>query len=125
MNINYDKMPANGYVLGYFRTNIVFQGYNQVSELKEILENNGQLLELHVFDDVKEYRFVAKDDGQAIEQLIEDEEGKDTKVELVKVEDNLSNVMSVLKVVNYIDYDENGMITIDNYRLAPGKGGIN
>ena len=33
--------------------------------------------------------------------------------------------MSVLKVVNYIDYDENGMITIDNYRLAPGKGGIN
>lgn len=134
-NIDYNKMPANGYVLAYFRGSILFDRYTQVSQLEEQLNSKGQLLELHVFDDTKEYRLVVKDNGDTIEQLIEDSEDQDTKVELVKVVDTfakntaeeyaLSQVMPTLKVINYIDYDENGMITINNYRLAPGERGNN
>lgn len=118
-------MPASGYVLAYFRKCIVFERYSDASCIEKILTDNQQLLELHAFDDDKEYRYVLKDNGEALEHVIEDEAGRDTKVELVKVEESLSSVMSSLKVVNYIDYDENGMISINNYRLAPGKGGIN
>lgn len=125
VTINYNKMPASGYVLAYFRNCIVFEEYSDTAQLENILNDNQQLLELHAFDESKEYRLVFKDNKDALEQVIEDEAGRDTKIELVKVEESLLSVMSTLKVVNYIDYDENGMIAINNYRLAPGKGGNN
>ena len=48
-------------------------------------------------------------------------EYKDTKIEHVKLEKKYAESIkcNYLKVINYRDYDKNGMISINNYRLAP------
>jgi len=124
LHINYDKMPCKGYVFACYRTEVIFQKYDGIEELKELLIKTSELLELHAFDEKREYRLIRKQTGAYMETIIEDTSDKDAateKIEYVKIEKKYEDVLKVLKVINYIEYDENGMIGINNYRLAPGK----
>ena len=126
---DFNRIPDSGYVLAYFRLELVF--FFAKSGIKEELQKRGleNLLELHIFDENQEYRLIHMQNGKWIETLISDETEtylengkvmqKDKKTECVQVEEKFANVMKYLNVINYIDYDENGMISIQNYRLSP------
>lgn len=117
--IDLKKVPDEGYLLAYFRSELVF--FYQ-SGIRELLEKKGldHLLELHVFDEKEEYRLLRTGKGKWIEVIVSDEKvQKEKKVECVKLEKEYEGVMKYLNVINYIDYDENGMISINQYRLAP------
>ena len=118
--VDLNRIPDTGYMLAYFRLELVFMESGIKEELqKRELED---LLELHIFDENKEYRLIRMQDGTWIETLVSDDvEQKDKKVECVKVEEKYAHIMKYLNVINYIDYDENGMISIQNYRLSPAK----
>lgn len=118
-HIELKKVPDKGYLLAYFRSELVF---SYQSGIQELLEKKGleNLLELHVFDENEEYRLLRTGKGKWIEVTVSDEKvQKEKKVECVKIEKKYEDAMKYLNVVNYIDYDENGMIAINQYRLAP------
>ena len=120
--IDWGKAPENGYVLAYFRKEVLFQKLEPGIK-QQISENQGTLLELHIFNSEREYRLMRCESGEFIEAVVSDECASEKKVETVRVEDRFENLMKYLKVVNYIDYDENGMLSINNYRFAPVEGG--
>lgn len=124
-----NRIPDAGYMLAYFRLELVF--FFAESGIKEEIQKRGleNLLELHIFDTYQEYRLIHMQNGKWIETIISDdteiilEHGnrvpKEKKTECVQVEEKYAHIMKYLNVVNYIDYDENGMISIQNYRLSP------
>lgn len=125
--INYDKIPASGYVLAYFRMGIVFAPYEKAEEgieapgWKEHLERKDDpLFELHLFNDQEEYRFFQKQDGKFAEFVVsENDQPKGIYVEDMCVEKRYADVLRKIRVVNYIDYTQDGMLEITNYRLSP------
>lgn len=125
--INYDKIPASGYVLAYFRMGIVFETYKKIDQgieapgWKEHLERKDDpLFELHLFNDQEEYRFFQKQDGKFAEFVVsENDHPKGIYVEDMCVEKRYADVLRKIRVVNYIDYTQDGMLEIVNYRLSP------
>lgn len=125
--INYDKIPASGYVLAYFRLGIVFAPYEKADEgieapgWKEHLEREDDpLFELHLFNDQKEYRFFQKQDGEYDEfEVSENDRPEGIYVEDMCVEKRYADVLGKIRVVNYITYTQDGMLEITNYRLSP------
>ncbi len=85
-----------------------------------------QLLELHLFDEEKEYRYINKRKGQ-IELCIEDERVAhddiyEETVYTLDLAQGLEHITSdtannKVGLVNYITYDENDLMVISNYRL--------
>lgn len=122
--ICWEKAPEAGYVLAYFRQKVLFQKFgSEIMEQILKLEQQDVLLELHVFDSEKEYRLIRCETGEFFEAVVSDENAGESKVESVQLEKGYEHLMPYLKVVNYIDYDENGMLYINNYRFAPAEGG--
>lgn len=125
--INYDKIPAGGYVLAYFRMGIVFAPYEKADEgieapgWKEHLEREDDpLFELHLFNAQKEYRFFQRQDGEYDEfEVSENDCPEGIYVEDMCVEKRYADVLRKIRVVNYIEYTQDGMLEITNYRLAP------
>lgn len=120
--INWEKAPKDGYALAYFRQNILFRKL-EPEVRQQISEQQENLLELHVFDSEQEYRLIKCETGEFIEAMVSDEAAEDKKVETVQVEDRYQGLMKHLQVVNYINYDESGMLSINNYRFALAEGG--
>lgn len=120
--ISWGKAPKDGYVLACFRQEVLFQKLDE--EIKQkVLKQQKTLLELHVFDREREYRLIRCEAGDFIEAVVDDRAADEKKIETVQVEGRFEKLMRYLQVVNYIDYDENGMLSINNYRLAPVEGG--
>ena len=124
--IHWEEVPENGYVIAYFRQGVCFQKMDD--EIHVQIENRlSELLELHVFDSEKEYRLVRRQAGGFIEAIVTDQDGegkiRESKTEKVLVESRFQQVMKHLRVVNYIDYDESGMLSINDYRVAHVEGG--
>lgn len=132
------EAPSHGQALAYTRNRVYFAAYDDIEMVKKELEND-ELLELHLFDDVKEYRCILSESrrfssdgaGYYIEAVVdqyfgEDEKNKDTLLsntyeETVFLENGYGDKKSRIVVINHICYDENGMAKIDNYRLKMKK----
>ena len=125
--INYDKIPASGYVLAYFRMGIVFASYTKTAagiEAKgwkdQLEKEDNPLFELHIFNEQQEYRLFRKQDGKYSEPvIIKNDRSGETYVEDMCVEKRYADVLGKIRVVNYIQYTQDGMLEITNYRLAP------
>lgn len=118
-----NEAPSRGYALIYTRQNVIFEPYNSLEELRAGIEadrKNEELLEIHLFDNDKEYRSVSSQSSRYPDGLIEaiiDFNADDETViykEEVLVEGKEQEKITVL---NHIFYNENGMAYIDNYRL--------
>mgnify|MGYP000915072037 CR=1 FL=1 len=103
--------------------------YDSDLDEKEILREN--LLELHLFDSKKEYRYIKKQKGE-IETCIEDttvtyDDSYTERIYTLKegteiLEDSAEQGdRTCIEVVNYISYDENDLMNITNYRLKEVK----
>lgn len=137
---SFDLAPESGYMLAYFRKAVVFEIYEGLSKeelgqrIEKKEETNGDLLELHLFDDKKEFRAVKTrkskfDAEEYITAQIQDEmDGKDYKKagdyvdEEMFLEEQYRGIGEKLIVRNYLDYKENGMVTVCAYRLAGVAG---
>lgn len=113
------EAPSCGQLLAYTRKRVLFQQYENVEELEEVL-NEEELLELHLFDAQREYRCVATGSRRfpsgVIETVIDFPEEEESSVyrEDVLLEDR----KGMITVLNHIAYNEdNGMAYVDNYRL--------
>lgn len=120
------EAPLQGYLLAYFQKKVIFNKYSIKENPSEILEafQDECLLELHMFDEKKEYRAILsrRKDGY-IETIVSDElEENDIMEENVFLNEMTSGVVKEEKakitVVNYLSFDENDdLMRIENYRL--------
>lgn len=151
MDINEMKVqaPEKGIMYALFRSRVIFRRYrfddvkdnmplDEVFRLLDIyIDENDKLLELHMFDDKQEYRIIYSRRKGYCEYVINDEniqkqlmnsknsnQTPETYIEEVyceNVEDNKLDTIETVKIVNYIDYDENDLLKIKAYRLKEVK----
>lgn len=122
-----DKAPKSGLMLLYLRDKVEFKEYNCLDELKLALGDK-DILEIHLFDNNKEYRAIASTSKRFPSGVIEDIsdfEYADDRSDCVKTESLVAEswckeVAAKVAVINHVSYDENGMAMVDNYRLVRG-----
>ncbi|OUP84350.1 hypothetical protein B5F07_07760 [Lachnoclostridium sp. An169] len=129
--IHYDLVPPEGILLAYFRMGIVFSPYRKTGEMIEVSpewadhlhREEDPLLELHLFDEEREYRLFRDADGKYAQDVVSDTDqaGKDLYTEEMYLEKPYASVCRKLRVVNYISYTDEGMLEITNYRLSPAE----
>ena len=119
--MNLLQTPEQGMMYALYTDRVVYESYSKNS-LPSEEEIKKDLLELHLFDAVGEYRYIKTRKGE-IEVYINDEnmDYQDTYEERIytlgkNVEKTDKNADKV-EVVNYISYDENDLMVIRNYRL--------
>lgn len=130
------KAPERGMLYALYTDRMEYRPYEREDlPLKEELQKN--LLELHLFDEKKEYRFIKKrkrkteieeegtEIGEEIEVVVSDEEKgyDDLYIERIftQKDEKEKNHASCIEVVNYLVYDENDLLKIKNYRLKEVK----
>lgn len=117
------KAPERGMLYALYTDRMEYRPYEREDLLlKEDLQEN--LLELHLFDEKKEYRFIKKRKGETENVVSEDEQDYDdlyTERIFTQKEEKEKNHASCIEVVNYLVYDENDLLKIKNYRLKEVK----
>ena len=114
-----DRAPKEGHMLAYTRKHVISEDYKSIDEAnnKLNLEMNGELLELHLCNKDKEYRAIksqSKRHNGYIVHVAEFPNNGEVYEETVLLSDNNNKV----DVLNKICYDENGMLTMQDYRLV-------
>ncbi len=118
--------PEKGKMYALYTDRMEYKAYSKEQLPSEEVLAEG-LLELHLFDANKEYRYINKRNGQ-IECCIDDDtpyediyEEKIYTLDLAQGAEHIDADPSIAKdkigVVNYITYDENDLMIISNYRL--------
>lgn len=129
--MNLAKAPEHGIMYALYTGRVVYEPYDR-DRLPSAEEMQKGLLELHLFDEYKEYRFIRSARGD-IELCVDDKiisycdwdeknvhsdtytEGK--IITLTKGQESPDESKDYVEIVNYISYDENDLMTINNYRL--------
>lgn len=118
-----DSAPAEGILLVYLRQRIIFEKYNSIDEVIHKL-NGETLLELHMFDQDKEYRAITTTSRRFSNGLIEEVvdfpyfEGASDCFVTDSLTDNAFNTeVAKIRIINHLIYDDNGTVSVDNYRL--------
>lgn len=111
--------PTKGTALVYTRDKVQMFDYYDLSQVKEEYKND-DLVEIHLFDREKEYRAVKsvsrryKGAVVAVLDFPNDENVYEEKTELIDGE-------YCLTILNHISYDQDGLLSIDMYRLVKGE----
>lgn len=119
--VSIEGAPQKGTVYATFIDKVVFRKYRSLKEIEELVKED-RMLELHLFDNEKEYR-VLKTRKRGIQTYVisdacihDDIYEEEIYVSADNV-DKQTNLSEKICVVNYIQYDQNDMIHIVNYRL--------
>ena len=119
--MNLLNIPEQGIMYVLYVDRVVYQKYSR----DKLLQNKNlqnKLLELHLFDETKEYRYIKARNGE-IETVISDDtvEHQDQYTEriftLADKKENPDENSGRIEVINYITYDEDDLMRIQNYRL--------
>ena len=116
--------PQSGYILGYLSKEVVFEPYHSLDEVTHRFKDE-DLLELHLFNDEKEYRTIQSRSIRYEKQngIIEYISDFDVSDNTVFCEDVLLERGGSICVLNHIAYDSsNGMAVIDDSRLVMQEG---
>lgn len=119
--MNLSNIPEQGTLYALYTDKVKYEKYKK-EELLEEPHLAEKLLELHLFDDTREYRYIKTRRGE-IEALISDEtvEHQDIYTEKILTLGNRKEKpdkdSGFVEVVNYITYDEDDLMRIGNYRL--------
>lgn len=109
-----NEAPDSGIMYALYVDRVVYKDYHKEDLLNDsTLED--KLLELHLFDENKEYRLI-KARNKDIECVIEDSSDYDDKYEETIFVGNNKKIT----VINYIKYDEDDLLHFVNYRLKKG-----
>ena len=123
--MNLSNIPEQGIVYALYTDKVVYRKYNREELLKDTPLTE-KLLELHLFDDTCEHRYIKKRKGTVDEVICDAEIAyEDIYVERVLTLGNKKEKpdrdSGFVEVVNYISYDENDLMRIENYRLKEVK----
>lgn len=130
--MNLLNAPEQGIMYALYIDRVVYRTYKREQlEMAEQLEKD--LLELHLFDSTREYRYIRKRKGD-IEVCIDDTtvtyddsytERIYTLNEGMETLEHASGQVEkgCIEVINYITYDENDLMNITNYRLKEVNNG--
>ena len=127
--MNLLEVPEQGMMYAIYTNEVKYEKYNR-SDLdeKEILREN--LLELHLFDEEVEYRYVKMRERQKEEakfiiisdETVPHEKSYPEKIYTLKPgQEKPDRNSEFVEVISYITYDENDLMRIDNYRLKEVK----
>ena len=123
--MNLSNIPEQGTLYALYTDKVKYEKYRK-EELLEDPHLAEKLLELHLFDDTREYRYIKTRRGE-MEALISDGtvEHQDIYTEKILTLGNKKEKpdknSGFVEVVNYITYDENDLMRIGNYRLKEVK----
>lgn len=118
------KAPERGMLYALYTDRMEYRPYEREDLLLKEKDLQKNLLELHLFDEKKEYRFIKKRKGEL--EVVVGDEGKnydDLYIEKIftQKDEKEKNHASCIEVVNYLVYDENDLLKIKNYRLKEVK----
>lgn len=115
------KSPQQGVMYAAYPDKVIFETYSMESLRSSLCEK--RLLELHLFNENIEYRLIRTRKGM-IEVVVSDE---NTEYDDVFVEKVLTNnimrksekqkIPEYVEVVNYLSYNPDNQLVINNYRL--------
>ena len=129
--ISIEKAPAKGFMLAYFRKQLVFTRYEKKGE--EIVFDGQQALrdeapwECHLFDEDTEYRSVARQSrGDRVESVLTAREEAEMDPDLLYAENVLIRdeyrqggaMPERLTVVSRYRYSDSDTLLLKNYRLS-------
>lgn len=119
--MNLDCAPERGTLYALYIDRVEYKKYEKKELFMEKdLEEN--LLELHLFDDREEYRYIKTRSGE-IQKLIKDSSVIYDELYIEQIytlndkKERTEGASDCVEVVNYITFDENDFIRIENYRL--------
>lgn len=115
--------PPSGNMLVYSRKAVIFAPYESIESVKDTLMGE-DLLEIHLFNDDMEYRAIMTEskrfeDG-VIEHIADFSNEAEDQDEVYEEKCLLEQGQGELIVLNHLNYDENGMVWVDDYRLRMG-----
>ena len=114
------KAPERGMLYALYTDRMEYRPYEREDLLLKEKDLQKNLLELHLFDEKKEYRFIKKRKGE-LEVVVCDERKDYDDLYIEKIftqeDEKEKNHASCIEVVNYLVYDENDLLKIKNYRL--------
>ena len=112
-----NEAPSSGRMLVYLKTKVLFDEYQTLDDVAMTLAGH-EILEIHLFDQFKEYRALLSESRRFKEGFIEHIADFDISDEASFYAENvLLEDGKMLTVLNHISYDDNGMAFIDDYRL--------
>ena len=118
------KAPERGMLYAHYTDRMEYRPYEREDLLLKEKDLQKNLLELHLFDEKKEYRFIKKRKGE-LEVVVCDERKDYDDLYIEKIftqeDEKEKNHASCIEVVNYLVYDENDLLKIKNYRLKEVK----
>ena len=118
------KAPERGMLYALYTDRMEYRPYEREDLLLKEKDLQKNLLELHLFDEKKEYRFIKKRKGE-LEVVVCDarKDYDDLYIEKIftQEDEKEKNHASCIEVVNYLVYDENDLLKIKNYRLKEVK----
>lgn len=118
------KAPERGMLYALYTDRMEYRPYEREDLLLKEKDLQKNLLELHLFDEKKEYRFIKKRKGE-LEVVVCDERKDYDDLYIEKIftqeDEKEKNHASCIEVVNYLVYDENDLLRIKNYRLKEVK----
>ena len=118
------KAPERGMLYELYTDRMEYRPYEREDLLLKEKDLQKNLLELHLFDEKKEYRFIKKRKGE-LEVVVCDERKDYDDLYIEKIftqeDEKEKNHASCIEVVNYLVYDENDLLKIKNYRLKEVK----
>lgn len=118
------KAPEHGMLYALYTDRMEYRPYEREDLLLKEKDLQKNLLELHLFDEKKEYRFIKKRKGE-LEVVVCDEKKDYDDLYIEKIftqeDEKEKNHASCIEVVNYLVYDENDLLKIKNYRLKEVK----
>lgn len=118
------KAPERGMLYALYTDRMEYRPYEREDLLLKEKDLQKNLLELHLFDEKKEYRFIKKRKGE-LEVVVCDERKNYDDLYIEKIftqkDEKEKNHASCIEVVNYLVYDENDLLKIKNYRLKEVK----
>lgn len=117
------KAPESGMVYAVYQERVEYEAYRSLTEVLARENLTEGLLELHLFDEHKEYRFIKKRRGFISELICDDnygDEKENTYEEQIYTEDSKGKEGKVC-VVNYITFDKDDLLQIEEYRLKEVK----
>lgn len=120
------EAPKQGYMLAYLRKKILFERYSELKEVRRLLEPE-ELLELHLFNQDREYRCITSQSKRYPSGIVEtiadfEKDEKTTYGETIYLEQKYQTLGNTIQLLNHLRYDENGMLEVDDYRLIMEEG---
>ena len=126
-----DKIPANGYILAYFKERLIFEPYT-VRDGKPIFKGSelferGTLHECHFFDKERDYFMIHRQSrNDMIVKIRTADEEKNIEPDLIFIQTVLikdeyakrADIPSTLRIINRYEYSDSDTLVLKNYRIS-------